>query len=111
MSFLTRDYTEKRNFIRMQVGSPIEIKTEQGETYNGTCIDLSGSGMLVEINHALPLNSQLTASVISSHGHNPTLQAECSVARVEQTGKESYFLGLAIDEVLNKPTEDLAAAE
>jgi len=111
MGFLTRDYTEKRDFIRMQVGSPIEITSEAGDSCLGTCIDLSGSGMLIEIDRALPLNSQLTAAVVSSHGHHPTLQAECSVARVEQTAKDSYFLGLEIQEVLNKPTEDLAETE
>ena len=111
MSLLSRGYTEKRNFIRMQVGSPIELTTEQGDRHKGTCIDLSGGGMLVEIGQPLELNSQLTAAVISKHGHSPTLQAECTVARIEQAGKDSYFLGLAIKEVLNKPAEDLAAAE
>lgn len=111
MSFLSRDYTEKRNFIRMQVGSPIELTTENGEIYKGTCIDLSGGGMLVETGKTLAVNSQLSASVISSHGHNPTLQAKCSVARVEQTGPETYFIGLAIEEVLNKPTEDIVATQ
>jgi len=111
MSFLSRDYTEKRSFIRMQVGSPIELKTESGTCHQGKCIDLSGGGMLVEIDQALEISSHVTASVISGHGHNPTLQAQCSVTRVEQTGKESYFLGLEIQEVLNKPTEDIAETE
>lgn len=111
MGFLSRDYTEKRSFIRMQVGSAIEIKTETGDNYKGKCIDLSGGGMLIEIDQALEVNTQITASVVSQHGHSPTLQAECSVARVEQTGKNAYFLGLEIQEVLNKPTEDIAEAE
>lgn len=111
MSFLTRDYTEKRNFIRMQVGSPIELTTESGDTYTGTCIDLSGGGMLVEIEQALEANSQLIATVISSQSHGPTLKAECSVARVEQTGKKSYYLGLMIEQILNEPAEDEDLAE
>jgi len=111
MSFLSRDYTEKRSFIRMQVGSPIEVETELGTRHQGKCIDLSGGGMLVEIDQALEISSQLTASVISTHGHNPTLQAQCSVTRVEQTGKDTFYIGLEIQEVLNKPIEDIAEAE
>lgn len=111
MSILSRDFTEKRNFIRMQVGSPVEIKTEAGVHYQGTCVDLSGGGMLIEVEQSLAVGSYVVASVMSSHGQGASLRATCSVARVEQAGPNTVFLGLEIQEILNKPVEDLAVAE
>ena len=40
------DYSEKRDFIRMRVESDMTF-SYNGQTYAGTCIDLSSKGMQV----------------------------------------------------------------
>ncbi|MGB1477302.1 MAG: PilZ domain-containing protein, partial [Marinobacter salsuginis] len=40
-----KDYSEKRDFHRMQVNSEIEITDSQGNSFKGVCRDLSATGM------------------------------------------------------------------
>ncbi|MGH1486689.1 MAG: PilZ domain-containing protein [Cellvibrionaceae bacterium] len=110
MGLLDREYSEKRNFIRMKVNTPVEIAINQeNRTINGICHDLSGGGMLLTLDEALALDTELMVTVNSAHGHNPMLQASCVVSRVEAGPKNSHLLGLEIQEVLNHP--ELEAVE
>ena len=80
---LSKNYNEKRDFIRMKVDTPITITlTDTHQTLTGTCIDLSGSGLLVALNTSLAVNQKAKAVVTSHHGHSPTLQADVVVSRV-----------------------------
>ncbi|UTA48987.1 PilZ domain-containing protein [Simiduia sp. 21SJ11W-1] len=101
MSLANRAYSEKRNFIRMRVDSPVAITLDDNQTLSGLCCDLSGGGMSVEVDRALPVGTEMTISLSSSHGHNPMLRAKARVARVLSGPNESCTLGLEIDELLN----------
>ncbi|MBB3168978.1 PilZ domain-containing protein [Simiduia aestuariiviva] len=101
MSLANRAYSEKRNFIRMRIDTPVEITLDEDQTLNGLCCDLSGGGMAVEVDRALPVGTQLTISLSSSHGHNPMLRAKAHVARVLSGPNERCQLGLEIDELLD----------
>jgi c-di-GMP-binding flagellar brake protein YcgR len=102
MHSLEREYSEKRNFIRMKVNTSaqVSIATDQ-HVHEGICQDLSGGGMLVRLEEAPPLDTELTVTVTSNHGHNPMLRARCIVARVEPGPKQSFLVGLEIQDLLD----------
>ena len=96
-------HAEKRGFIRMQVNTPAEIiVSSDGQQTRGICINLSGSGMLLELEQAHELGSKLTVYVSSDHGHNPSIEAECTVMRNEPAGDkpDKHHIGVTIDRIL-----------
>lgn len=105
MSELSRDYQEKRNFIRMKIDTPADVVVEGGgESHEGICRDLSGGGMLVELSNALPVGTQAVVRIQSSHGHAPMLEANTRVSRVETNlGDTSSpcLLGLEITDLIS----------
>lgn len=102
MTFANRAYNEKRNFIRMRIDSPVELEiVGEGENLKGLCCDLSGGGLSVEVEKALPVGTKLSICLTSSHGHNPMLRAHAHVARVIAGPEETCILGLEIDQLLN----------
>ena len=111
MSLLDREYSEKRDFIRMKIDTPAEVRlTEQEVECKGICHDLSGGGMLLTLDRPVDLNTEMVVTVTTSHGHQPMLTARCAVARVAPGPKESYLLGLEISEVLNSPEYETSEA-
>lgn len=104
MSISDKDYSEKRDFIRMKVNTPAQIATQpDGEPdCDAICNDLSGGGMSLTLTEELPLNSEITVTVTSDHSHSPILKARCSVARVQAQDEGGYQVGLAIKEVVQE---------
>jgi C-terminal processing protease CtpA/Prc len=100
MSLVDRDYDEKRNFIRMQVNTSVSLELS-GQQLSGWCIDLSGGGLQVEMEEALPLETELEVTITSPHGHSPMLQAKTRVARVTEGDNGKKLVGMEIIEVLN----------
>lgn len=105
MSQASRDYQEKRNFIRMKVDTPVQIDIKNGDHHiTGTCCDLSGGGLMVELDSVIPVGTETEVVISSSHGHSPMLHAIAVVTRVvSQPESESQpcRIGLEIKEVLN----------
>jgi c-di-GMP-binding flagellar brake protein YcgR len=105
MKTANKDYQEKRNFIRMKIETPAQVELQEGtKSFQGICRDLSGGGMLVELDTALPVGSKVKVQIASGHGHSPMLEALTEVARVvAQPGAEATpcLLGLEIKEVLS----------
>lgn len=102
MDLASHAYSEKRNFIRMKIDTPVDVTIlSESETIHGTCRDLSGGGMLIEIDKVLPVGTELEVSLASSHGHHPMLQATAMVARVISSQAGSCTLGLEIVEMKN----------
>lgn len=104
MSLASRDYQEKRNFIRMKVDTPVRVLLSNGdEQLEGICRDLSGGGLLVELSEPLPVGTLVEVSIQSHHGHSPMLQARACVNRVESqpdTVAQPCLLGMEIVEVI-----------
>lgn len=104
MNSAIRTYQEKRGFIRMKIETPAHVDViNSGETFSGICKDLSGGGMLLEIDTALPIGSQLQVRITSAHGHAPILNANTRVARIlsQPSATESRcLLGLEITDVI-----------
>ncbi|MBE03279.1 MAG: pilus assembly protein PilZ [Euryarchaeota archaeon] len=93
-----RDYSEKRDFYRMQVDSPIEITTTEGETLTGPCRDLSAAGMQVYLDRAVAVGAELVTVLRSAGEPFPPLEAVCEVVRCQAEG-DGYLVGLNITEV------------
>lgn len=100
-----RNYHEKRNYIRMKIEAPVEMTISSNDAqYSGICRELSGGGMLIELDTTLPVGTHAEVSISSSHGHGPMLIAKAEVTRViaQPTSSESScLLGMQITEVLN----------
>ena len=104
MNSVKRDYSEKRNFIRMKIDTPATIELSDAEDhYAGICRDLSGGGMLVELDTAIPIGTKLEVKIASAHGHAPMLKARVQVARVvaqPSLAAHTCMLGLEILELM-----------
>lgn len=107
MNSYNRDYHEKRNFIRMRVDTPVSVLVDTDSSdspIKGTCKDLSGGGMLIELNQALPADSEVTVVIETDHGHAPMFKAKGRVVRVKgqpTSTSQPCELGVEIVEVLN----------
>lgn len=102
MDTLNRKYDEKRDYIRMTIGSPLQATiVDQGTQLQGSCLDLSGGGMLIELDCELPKGTQVEVSVTSEHGHGPALYALAEVARIENSGDNKVAHGMRIIEMLS----------
>jgi c-di-GMP-binding flagellar brake protein YcgR len=90
-----RDYSEKRDFIRMQIETAITL-TKDGQHYEATCLDLSSTGMQVLAATSLQMGDKIHVHIPSEHNELKGLEAETEVVRVgtHEDGRQS--LGLAI---------------
>lgn len=97
-----REFSEKRDFIRMQIDSPVDMTLEHdGDTLSGTCLNLSGGGMMIEVNRVIPVGTVVEVTVSSGHGHNPMLKANAVVNRVTAEASETCTLGLEIKALID----------
>ncbi len=103
MNLASRNYQEKRSFIRMKVETPISVQTVEGVTLSGTCHNISGGGMLISVSEALPLGTELEVAVTAHSGFAPMLIARTSVSRVmsqPNAQEQPCYAGLEILEIL-----------
>ncbi|MGP4844284.1 PilZ domain-containing protein [Marinobacter sp. 1Y8] len=98
MAMTMRDYSEKRDFHRMQVNSEVIITDSLGKEYHGICKDLSGTGMQILVDADLPEGSELQAILPSNNDQFPPFEANIEVLRCSQHG-DGFLLGVAIKEV------------
>ena len=107
---IKRDYSEKRDFIRMTINTPAKIILERsGDTAEGVCNDLSGSGMLLTVDDMLPVNSELTVTLMPEGSAEPMLEARCSVARSLKAADNKCLLGLEIMDIIDDNKRAMAS--
>ena len=99
MSSTSRDYSEKRDFIRMQVSTNCQIQYK-GEEHPATCLDLSSKGALIESEQPLEIHSDLTLVINSGGGDIPPLLAQASVLRIVLQEEGNYHYGVGINKYL-----------
>lgn len=93
---------DKRNFFRMLVNTEAQIMlldSEAGRMIDGTCRDLSATGMAVEIDEPLEVNTELKVKIASSNNSVPTLDAIAKVVRCSEIEEDEYLLGLEVIEL------------
>ncbi|WP_044874182.1 PilZ domain-containing protein [Pseudomonas sp. LFM046] len=95
MSLDDRNYSEKRDFIRMQVQSKA-ILEHGGQQYPALCLDLSSSGMQLEVSVELAIGERVRVLIPSEHSALKGLEADAEVIRVADGPNGGRALGLAI---------------
>jgi len=101
MGINDKPYSEKRDFIRMKIGAPLNAKlAAASEIIEGLCLDLSGSGLQVETKQNLVVGTEAEVEVSSDYGHNPTLKAKVKVVRSTTNDTGDHVLGLEITQII-----------
>lgn len=93
-----KDYSEKRDFHRMQVNSRIEITNADEATVVGICRDLSAAGMQLFVNSPFAVGEELTTRLEGADDQFPPLETVCEVVRCAPED-DGYLLGINIIEV------------
>lgn len=93
-----RDYSEKRDFHRMQVNSEIQITDRSGQQFTGICRDLSGTGMQVAVDRPVAEGAELSTLLPSNNDSFPPFETNLKVLRCVADG-DGYLLGTTIIEV------------
>lgn len=95
MSQTGRDYSEKRDFIRMRVDADVSL-IHEGDEVPAICIDLSSSGMQVQAPRFFKAGDRLSVRIESEHTALKGLEADTEVVRVTEQLDGSQKLGLTI---------------
>lgn len=90
-----REYSEKRDFIRMHVDSVVQLLDGERQI-DGTCVDLSSTGMQVVAPTSLKMGDKLRVLIPSEHPTLKGLDAETEVVRISTLEDGRQSLGLAI---------------
>jgi len=93
-----KDYSEKRDFHRMQVNSTLQIIRNSGEVISGVCKDLSATGMQIAVGSPFEPGEELRTRMESAGSQFPPLETLCEVVRC-QPEAEGYLIGVNITEV------------
>jgi hypothetical protein len=92
---------DKRNYRRMQVNTPAKLTTIEpvaGLSYTGTCLDLSATGLSLQLDDLLELNSILSVDIASTHPSIAPLKATVKVIRASTEEDGTITAGLEIVE-------------
>jgi hypothetical protein len=95
MSQNDRAYSEKRDFIRMQLETQVTLYHADQEI-QAQCLDLSSTGMQVEANCQVAMGDQVKVHIPSDHGELKGLDAQAEVVRVTPLDNGRTSIGLAI---------------
>jgi hypothetical protein len=96
----SRDYDEKRDFLRMGVDCPAHVTvTATGESFRGVVKNLSSSGLLLVCDRAFPVGSELEVRLVPEQPLVPPLEAVVKVARADASGPDSFEYGMEIVEI------------
>ena len=69
------NYSEKRDFIRMQMNTNAILTDQNGTNYPCNCVDLSAAGVLVELDDEIDENAILHIEVPSKLENFSSLSA------------------------------------
>ncbi len=100
MNLRNRTWDEKRDFIRMQVDTEVTIVVEESkQQFRGQCRNLSGTGMLLEVDSKIPEGQTCKTSLTSTNASFPGLDATIKVVRCTQLEDDLYQLGTEIVQI------------
>ena len=90
-------HEDKRRFMRMMVNAQAKITLlETGLSIEGTCNDLSATGLSIEIEESVDKEAMVEVYIDSNSASTPPLNAHAKVVRCSQEQDGSYLLGLEI---------------
>jgi c-di-GMP-binding flagellar brake protein YcgR len=95
-------HEDKRNFFRMMVNAQallMILDSESGRQIDGVCRDLSATGMSIELDEPLEVNTELKVKVGSTNNGVPSLDAIAKVIRCTSLETDEYLIGLEFIEI------------
>ena len=96
-------YDDKRNFFRMMLNSPCELRVEDDEstrTLQAMCKDISATGMSFEVEEqSVEPGTKVNVSIESTSSQIPSLSATAKVVRCESLGESNCTIGVEIIEM------------
>jgi hypothetical protein len=95
MSQTRRDYSEKRDYIRMRVDADVSL-IHEGDEVPAVCIDLSSSGMQLQAQRSFRVGDRLLVRIESEHVALKGLEADTEVVWVNEPEDGNQKLGLTI---------------
>jgi hypothetical protein len=95
MSQTGRDYSEKRDFIRMRVDADVTL-IHEGDVVSAMCLDLSSSGMQLQGPRLFKVGDSLNVRIDSDHTALKGLEADTEVVWVRDQPDGTQKLGLTI---------------
>ena len=95
MSQTRRDYSEKRDYIRMRVDADVSL-IHEGDEVPAVCIDLSSSGMQLQAQRSFRVGDRLLVRIESEHVALKGLEADTEVVWVKELEDGNQKLGLTI---------------
>ena len=99
---MTREYDEKRDFIRIDIDCEITFKKldSTDEDLSGQVSNLSGRGMMFITEGELEQNSIYEININPSNILTPSLHANVKIVRViKQRHADGYEIGAVIKEI------------
>ncbi|MGK0247727.1 MAG: hypothetical protein ACI910_000454 [Oleispira sp.] len=99
MNQSSRDFSEKRDFIRVPVTTESKIHFN-GQSYSAKCLDLSSTGALIESQQSFEVNSEVVLSIQSGGGETLALQAQATILRICRMPNDCYQYGVSIERYL-----------
>lgn len=106
---MTREYDEKRDFIRIDIDCDITFKKldSDEEEVTGKVANLSGRGMMFISDVELEKNILLEINIKPKNILTPSLHANVKVVRViKQRHADGYEIGAVIKEIYDDETSD-----
>ncbi len=96
----SRRYTEKRDYIRMELGCPVQYSDVSGlRVREGTCLNLSAKGIAFEATEEFPIGAKLTVHVSPKLAVTPPFSATVKIVRTEPLQNKKFKLAGLIEEV------------
>lgn len=98
----SRRYTEKRDYMRMELDCPVKYSDTAGlRTREGQCLNLSAKGIAFEATEDFPVGAKLTVHVAPKLAVTPPFSATVKILRTErQNEKRNYKLAGVIEEII-----------
>jgi len=99
---VSRDYEEKRNYVRVKVSTPLLFTlNKSSERYEGLCRDLSGAGILIETTKKLKIGDHLHVTIPATQSNQTPFSAVTEVVRVDPINdRHIYQAGTVIKKVI-----------
>jgi len=88
---MARNYSEKRNFIRMRTHSKITYRTVgSNETFEGQCINLSAAGVLFTSAHHFQPGTMIEINITPEQAVVDPLDATVKVVRTQHDNQGMF---------------------
>lgn len=90
---MAQDYSEKRNFFRMNIDCSAEYTINgSGNQKSGVVSDLSGDGISIIADQKVAPGTEIRVSIQPENNVTPPLDVVMEVVRCEQQSPQSYLL-------------------